>query len=465
MGGAISSTAFAYDPPTRSPVENALLKPSRFIQIPGPNPILTPGPESAWDGEIVEASDAFKDFGTYYLYYHGNDGQGYQLGVATAPGPLGPFTKHGKEPVLKRGPKGSWDDVHVACAMVLKERTDRYTMWYSGLGRSEEHRGWCIGLATAESPLGPWKKHPKNPILNHFGYVGGVVKSNAKYYLYTAHPIGSTGPDYSPMALATAEKPEGPWTKYKDNPVLKQGEWGEWDDGGFSEAEVLYHTGVFHMFYGGAKLFRPRIATRECIGYAYSFDGVHFTKYGRNPVATRAAEPNVSAYAEVHSIIEPPFVYIYHTLRYKEAWRARFRPQFPTVEDLGVQVLVMQRPFSLEMPLLNLPSLAPGAMTPLSSEVSPAVSLSHVSRVAITAECTYGMRSNMGIRLHIRSSPDGLKYDTTDLYTYEHAFEPGQTCRKTFELNTNVRFIKILVENGDSGESVSDVKIMATLGG
>ncbi len=45
------------------------------------------------------------------------------------------------------------------------------------------------------------------------------------------------------------------------------------------------------------------------------------------------------------------------------------------------------------------------------------------------------------------------------------AFEPGQTCRKTFELNTNVRFIKILVENGDSGESVSDVKIMATLDG
>jgi hypothetical protein len=125
----------------------------------------------------------------------------------------------------------------------------------------------------------------------------------------------------------------------------------------------------------------------------------------------------------------------------------------------------MQRPFSLKMPLLNLPSLPPGAMTPLSSEVSPAVALSHVSRVAITAECTYGMRSNMGIRLHIRSSPDGLKYDTTDLYTYEHAFEPGQTCRKTFELNTNVRFIKILVENGDSGESVSDVKIMATLGG
>ena len=382
--------ALAADPPAGMPIRNALLDPSRFIQIPGPNPILTPGPEGAWDDEIIEASDAFKDFDTYYLYYHGNGGQGYQLGVATAPGPLGPFTKQGKEPVLRVGPKGSWDAVHVACAMVLKERTDRYTMWYSGLGKPDEHHGWCIGLATAETPLGPWKKHSANPVLDNFGYVGGVVKSNGKYHLYTAHPIGSTGPDYSPMALATAEKPEGPWTKWNGNPVLKQGEWGEWDDGGFSEAEVLYHSGVFHMFYGGAKLFTPRLASRECIGYAYSFDGADFTKYARNPVATHEAEPNASAYAEVHSIIEPPFVYTYHTLRYKEPWRDRFRPQFPTVEDLGVQVLVMQRPFSLAMPLLNIRSLEPEATTPMSSEITPAVSLSHVSRVAITAECAYG---------------------------------------------------------------------------
>ena len=102
----ISTVALATDPPDGAMTRNALLEPSRFVQIPGPNPILTPGPEDAWDGQIIEASDAFKDFGTYYLYYHGNGGRGYQLGVATAPGPLGPFTKHGKEPVLKRRTQG-----------------------------------------------------------------------------------------------------------------------------------------------------------------------------------------------------------------------------------------------------------------------------------------------------------------------------------------------------------------------
>ena len=342
---AAAMTACAADPPANSLARNALLEPGCFIQIPGPNPILTPGPKDSWDGNIVEAADAFKDSGTYYLYYHGNGGHGYQLGVATASHPLGPFKKHGERPVLERGPEGSWDDLHAACAMILKEGSDKYTMWYSGRGNSEKHRKWSIGLATADNPLGPWKKHPDNPILDDFGYVGGVVKVGGKYHLYTAYPIGSTGPDYSPMALATAERPEGPWMRWKNNPVLKQGEWGEWDDGGFSEAEVLYHSGVFHMFYGGAKLYKPRIASRESIGYAYSFDGVRFVKFGRNPVATREAEPNAAAYSEVHSILEPQFVYIYHTLRYKRPWRARFQPQFPTVEDLGVQVLVTQRPF------------------------------------------------------------------------------------------------------------------------
>ncbi len=460
-----TSVLWAAEPPAKGRPRNALIEPGRFIQIPGPNPILTPGTEGSWDDELIEASDAFKDFGKYYLYYHGNGGRGYRLGVATASHPLGPFKKHGDKPILTVGPKGTWDETHVACAMVLKERADRYIMWYSGHGRSGKHRKWSIGLATADSPLGPWKKHKGNPIVENFGYVGGVVKVKGKYHLYTAYPIGSTGPDYSPMALATASKPEGPWTKWKGNPVLKQGQWGEWDDGGFSEAEVLYHAGVFHMFYGGAKLYKPRIVTRESIGYAYSFDGVNFVKYGRNPVATRHAEPNAAAYAEVHSIMEPPFIYIYHTLRYRKPWRARFQKQFPRVEDLGVQVLVMQRPFSLDMPVLRQASLAAGTTAPLSLKNAPAVALSHATRAALTAECTYDKRSVNGLRLHVRSSPDGLKYDTVDLHTFDLDCLPGKTCRKTFTFDADVRFIKILVENLDKSAGVSDVKVTATLSG
>ena len=451
----------AEDAPADPGRRNDLLPAGRFIQIPGPNPILVTGEKGTWDEGVIEAADAFKDRGTYYFYYHGTGGgKGYRLGAATASHPLGPFRRHAENPVLELGPKGSWDDRHVACAMILKEGIGKYLMWYSGHGAPPKYRGWSIGLATASSPLGPWKKHPENPIIENFGYVGGVVKVKGKYYLYTAHPIGSTGPDYSPMALATAESPEGPWTRWPKNPVLEQ---GEWDDGGYSEGEVLYFGGLFHMFYGGAKLFPERIRTRECIGYAYSTDGTNFIKYGRNPVATRMANPNAAAFAEVHAIYEAPFVYLYHTLRYEQPRTAADREKFPSVENLGVQVLATASPFRLDMPVLSRKSLGPKATTSMLD--SPPVCLDSVRRVALTAECTCGQKAKSGIRIRVRSSYDGTHYDSTDLHRFDELARPGRHWRKTFELDTGVRFIKVLVENLDSSEAVSDLKITATLGG
>ncbi len=435
-----------------------LVENGTFIQIPGPNPIITPGPDGAWDDGVTEAADAFKDVDTYYFYYHATGaGKGYRLGVASSTHPLGPFKKHGDKPVLDLGPAGSWDDRYVACAMVLKDGREKYYMWYSGYGSQRQHRKWSIGLATAAHPLGPWKKYDGNPILEDFGYVGGVLKVKGKYHLYSAYPISSTGykGDYSPLALAVAETPEGPYAKYKGNPLMEKGDFGDWDDGGISEAEVLYHGGVFHMFYGGTQLYGPRL---ESIGYAYSLDGYNFIKYLRNPVAVRHANPNAAAFAEVHAIIEPPFIYLYHTLRYEE----RNNKSFPWFEDLGVQVLVTQRPFSLDMPVLNLERLGPNKFTALAN--SPPVCLGNATDVTLTAECAYTKKARRPIRVHVRASYDGVNYDTADLTSFNNDFRPGETARKTFELDTKVRFIKVLVENLDESEEVSDVRVIATLG-
>jgi len=297
------------------------------------------------------------------------------------------------------------------------------------------------------------------------------LKKKSKYYLYSAYPIGSTGIDYSPMALAVSDSPEGPWVKYSDNPIIEQGEWGEWDDGGFSEAEVLYHSGIFHMFYGGAKLFEPRRQPRESIGYAYSYDGYNWIKYGLNPVATREVTPNIACFAEVHAIIESPFIYCYHTIRTRDPMKEGKDPTYDgfTVdwesylyEEMGVQVLVTQKPFSLNMPVMNLSTLAVGQLTVLDD--SPPINLSNITRTALTAKCTYGNNAQKPIRIHIRSSFDGSTYDTTNLITLDNALKRGQSVQKTFEIHSNVRFIKVIVENLDGTNSVSDVSITATLG-
>ncbi|MBC8235998.1 hypothetical protein H8E77_41155 [bacterium] len=418
----------------------------RFIQIPGPNPILVTGDYSEWDGGVIETCYAFKDGDTYYLYYHGTPRDeekwprtGYRVGVATAPHPLGPWTKYEGNPIIDLGPEGSWEDGWVACASILKEEGDKYYLWYSGNAH--------VGLAYASSPLGPWDKYEGNPVLEDFGYLGSVVKVDGEYRMYNEYPISDSSPDQGPFTLAIAEKAEGPWEKYEGNPILPAGEWGAWDDGGFSEAGVMYHDGLYHIFYGGTKWQKL-----ESIGYAYSLDGYNFIKHSGNPVAPRENNADASAFAEVYAIWEPPFYYVYHTLRYISRGG----------EDLGVQILATETPFRLAMPVLSIDSLAAGTSSELTA--CPPISLARISDLALTVECNYHANANERMTVHVRASCDGINYDTEDLYAFDVHLRPGQKVSRTLELDAKVMFIKIILENLDTSHDINDVKVTATLG-
>jgi len=429
--------------------ELQLEKQMKFIQIPGPNPILTGSAPGTWDEHNLEACNVFKDGETYYLYYHAQPKDsdrwphlGYRLGVATAPHPLGPWTKYEDNPVIDSGPEGSWDSGSVACAAVLKEEGGKFYMWYWASGGN-------IGLAHADNPLGPWTKYENNPILLDFGYVGGVVKVDGKYRMYNEYPISDSSPDQGPFALATADKPEGPWEKYEGNPILPAGEWGAWDDGGHSEAGVLYHDGVFHIFYGGTKWQKL-----ESIGYAYSLDGYNFIKHSSNPIGPRENNPDASGFAEVHALWESPFYYVYHTLRYisSETWE----------EDLGVQIFATETQFRLAMPVLLMDSLGVGSSSELAK--CPPISFQRISDAAITVECNYHADARAQLRVHVRASYDGINCDTEDLYVLDMPLAPGRKVSKTAGIDAKVMFIKVIVENMDEAHDVTDVKVTATIG-
>ena len=72
-------------------------------------PVLATTPDQAWespnnDWVWNEGSYAMKHDNTYYLMYSANvyNGQDYSVGYATAPNPLGPWTKYAGNPVLKK---------------------------------------------------------------------------------------------------------------------------------------------------------------------------------------------------------------------------------------------------------------------------------------------------------------------------------------------------------------------------
>ena len=135
----------------------------------------------------------------------------------------------------------------------------------------------------------------------------------------------------------------------------------------------------------------------------------------------------------------------------------------PGDEDLGVQVLVTQKPFSLDMPIIHLDTLDGGTAITLNN--TPPINLSSVTRFALSGQCTYGEKVTGHVVLHVRASANGVEYDTENLFTLNLDVKPGKRVKKTFDLHTAARFVKVLVENLDTKAAVTDVKGVASLGG
>jgi hypothetical protein len=440
-----------------------------LIHVLGPSPAIVPSAEeSAVDSSILESGDVLKDAdGTWYWYYHARSRdeerwpRGYRLCVATSRNPLGPWKKYDGNPVLDQGKKGQWDYGLTACACILKEgaydvrESDAtYYMWY--------YAGGAVGLATADNPLGPWKKYDANPVIEWREeggvYPGSVTKIGDTFYMFVQSPVSVQ--DQGPFCIATASKPEGPWKKFERNPVMTPGDWGAWDDGGFSEACARYHEGVFHCVYGGTKA--PKI---ESLGYAYSFDAVNWHKYQANPVVPLSRVPDASGFAEVHCHVEGPYIYVFHTLRYYTGeGTARGLGSYPDwdTEDLAVQVLTIDPHFKISFPILMMDSLGPGQSSKVQACLP--IGLEAASKLAIATECTYDSDAGAGLRLHVRGSDDGVHCDTVDMFTFDIDFRPGETVRKTVNLSPNSKFAKVVVENLDRSEAVKSVNVTATVG-
>jgi hypothetical protein len=201
--------------------------------------------------------------------------------------------------------------------------------------------------------------------------------------------------------------------------------------------------------------------TLESIGYAYSADGYHFTKCPVNPVAPREANPNAAAFSEVHAILEPPLVFLYHTLRYNEPRNPADKKKFPVVEDLGVQVLVTSPHFRLDVPLVKLERLGPKTGTTL--EDARPLNLSHIARATLLVEGHYSSTATRGLRLNLRRSADAVRWNAVDRRRLETEYRRGEVARQNIPLDIRLPFIKVVVENMDPSESVSKVTITAEL--
>ncbi|QVY66093.1 family 43 glycosylhydrolase [Polaribacter sp. Q13] len=137
------------------------------IAVPRP-----PKPQAGW--RSVTTTDILKFKGKYYLYYQafmeasGLRGDFCPVAVSYADSPDGPWIPY-DEVVIPNGPEGSWDQYSIHDPYPLVHEGKIYLYYKGDFDKRKELKPSKIrmqGLAIAENPLGPFVKHPLNPVIN-----------------------------------------------------------------------------------------------------------------------------------------------------------------------------------------------------------------------------------------------------------------------------------------------------------
>jgi predicted amidohydrolase YtcJ/predicted GH43/DUF377 family glycosyl hydrolase len=182
----------------------------------------------------------------------------------------------GSQPVVR-----GWDVGRVSAPRVIRDG-DKYLMWYDGLDSSAAGR-WAVGLA--ESPDGvAWTKYSGNPVLvpgeagrwdEKYRFQVSVLKDGSTYEMW--YSGAADGPWQTGYATSTNGID---WNVYADQPVLKLGEVGDWDELEADAPAVIKDGGSYEMWYHGCNA-----DYKACgIGYATSANGTEWDKDAANPV-------------------------------------------------------------------------------------------------------------------------------------------------------------------------------------
>ncbi|MBL1212455.1 MAG: hypothetical protein HND52_03735 [Ignavibacteriae bacterium] len=224
----------------------------------------------------IAASHVVKDNDLYYMWYSARAHNGkFVIYLAKSNNGV-TWQIHDQGPVLEPGSYGSWDDLSVTMAVVIKD-LDIFKMYYTGW--RDSYSKWSVGLATSQDGIN-WEKLP-NPILsgnmitNDYKIAAtDIVKSDNQYYLYY------TGKnDIYDIKIGCATSVDGINWEKQPSPIIEPDQ--VWEENLIGNPTVIKVNSQFQMIYSNGS-----ISNITGFGIAYSTDGINWVKDLNNPIFT-----------------------------------------------------------------------------------------------------------------------------------------------------------------------------------
>ncbi|MHA1340632.1 MAG: hypothetical protein ACTSRZ_07710 [Promethearchaeota archaeon] len=176
-----------------------------------------------------------------------------------------------------------------------------YKMWYGGQSDDGHDQ---IHYAISDDGIN-WRKIGIAIPNNNYNHVNdpSVVKVNDTYYMFYTTAIISTN---DVISLATSKDGLN-WTiignVFLPSPV------GNWDSFKVGRPSVIYEDGMFKMWYDGSEAdpsdpSQIRPGTGRHVGYAFSYNGINWTRYSGNPIFLHGGAVDVEKIGSYYFIVE-----------------------------------------------------------------------------------------------------------------------------------------------------------------
>lgn len=155
-----------------------------------PNPLLG-HLDGGWEDVNIGTPSLLRHEGTWYLFYHGFDGDDVQIGVATGPS-LDRLTRHAQNPIVRTS-GGGWDSGTAGARSIIREGDTWYMAYEGSSDPPYDRANWSTGLARSTNLI-TWEKYARNPVLpvtnSSFGYDGPelVRTSDGGLHIYYRDP-------------------------------------------------------------------------------------------------------------------------------------------------------------------------------------------------------------------------------------------------------------------------------------